>query len=186
MGILLGFAPFIVFLFLTRSQTPTVSLLAAAAVAAVLVIRERSRGKSMKILEIGTAVLFAALGLYSWLAHPAWDIPTVRTVVDAGLLFIIVLSLIIRRPFTLQYAREQVPEDLHHVPSFLRTNYVITSIWALALAIILVADLGMHFAPGVPLWIEVVAILSALGGAVWFTKWYPEQQRVRVTSSNLS
>jgi hypothetical protein len=77
----------------------------------------------------------------------------------------------------LQYAIEQVPESLHQSPSFVTTNYVITSIWALAMGVVVLADLGMHFAPGVPLWIEFAAILCALGGACWFTKWYPERQK---------
>lgn len=51
---------------------------------------------------------------------------------------------------------------MHHSRAFVRTNYIITSIWALALAVIVVADLGMHFVPGVPLWVEIAAIVVAL------------------------
>jgi hypothetical protein len=179
MGILLGFAPFIAFAVLTRFATSTVSLWAAAVASAVLVIRERLRGRSMKILEAGTFALFSLLGIYSLFIHATWDIPTVRAVVDAGLLFIIVLSIVVRRPFTLQYAREQVSAEVQQSPTFVRTNYVLTSIWAAAMAIIVVADLGMHFVPNMPLSVEVAAILIALGGAFWFTKWYPAQQRLR-------
>jgi len=177
MGILLGFAPFITFALLSRFATASVSLWAAAAVSAVLIVRERLRGHSMKILEVGTFALFALLGSYMAITHGAWDIPAVRSVVDAGLLFIILLSLLIRRPFTLQYAREQVPTEVQSSPSFIKTNYILTSIWALAMAVIVAADLVMHFISGIPLGIEVAAIVIALGGAYWFTKWYPEQVR---------
>ena len=179
MGILLGFAPFIAFAVLTRFATPTVSLWAAAIASAVLVIRERLRGRSLKILEVGTLALFLMLGFYSSFIPVTWDIPTVRAIVDAGLLFIIILSIVVRNPFTLQYAREQVSAETLQSPTFVRTNYVLTSIWAAAMAIIVVADLGMHFVPTMPLSTEVAAILVALGGAFWFTKWYPAQQRQR-------
>lgn len=175
MAILLGFAPFLVFAVLSRFVGASMSLWAAAAVSATLVMREKLGGRSMKILEAGTFVLFALLGLYTTLIRGAWDIPTVRSVVDGGLLFIILLSLLVRRPFTLQYAREQVPPAVQSSPTFLGTNYIITAVWALAMAVIVVADLAMHFVTGLPLQVEVAAILLALGGAFWFTKWYPKQ-----------
>jgi signal transduction histidine kinase len=177
MRVLLGFAPFFVFALLSRFAPASVSLWAAAAVSAALVLREKLCGRSTKILEAGTFVLFALLGLYTSLTHGAWDVPTVRAVVDGGLLFIIVLSLLIRRPFTLQYARERVPATVQNSPSFIRTNYIITMVWALAMAIIVVADLAMHFATRLPVQVEVVVIVGALGGAFWFSKWYPETKR---------
>ncbi len=179
MAILVGFAPFLVFAVLSRFVTAGVSLWAAAAVSATLVLREKIRGRSMKILEAGTFLLFALLGLYTALTRGSWDIPTVRSVVDGGLLFIILLSLIIRRPFTLQYAREQVPPAVQNSPTFLKTNYIITTVWALAMAVIVVADLAMHFVTGLPLQVEVAAIVLALGGAFWFSKWYPQQLHKR-------
>jgi hypothetical protein len=36
----------------------------------------------------------------------------VRLRVDAGLLLIVLITLLVGKPFTLQYAREQVPQDL--------------------------------------------------------------------------
>lgn len=177
MGILLGFGPFIVFALLSRFVPASVSLWAAAAISAALVLREKLRGRSMKILEAGTFILFALLGLYTSFTHGAWDIPTVRAVVDGGLLFIILLSLLIRRPFSLQYAREQVPAAAQNSPTFVRTNYIITTVWALAMAIIVIADLAMHFVTGLPVQVEIVAIVGALGCAFLFTKWYPKHIR---------
>lgn len=174
MRILLGFAPFIVFALLSRYVSASVSLWAAAAISAALVLRERLRGRSMKILEAGTFVLFGLLGLYTSFTHGTWDIPTVRSVVDGGLLLIILLSMFIRRPFTLQYAREQVSSAVQSSSTFVRTNYIITSAWAVAMAIIVVADLAMHFVTAIPVQVEIVVIVAALGGAFWFSKWYPE------------
>jgi hypothetical protein len=77
----------------------------------------------------------------------------------------------------LQYAREQVPAAVQSSPRFVRTNYIITTVWALAMAIIVTADLAMHFVTALPVQLEIVAILGALGGALWFTRWYPEQMR---------
>jgi hypothetical protein len=177
MGILLGFAPFIIFAVLSRFVAASIGLWAAAATSAVLIMRQKMRGSSMKILEIGTFFLFAALGIYSAVKGAGWDIPIVRTVVDGGLLLIILLSMLVRRPFTLQYAREQVPASVQSSPTFIKTNYSITAVWALAMAILVVADLAMHFLPSLPLRFEIIVMFAALGGALWFTKWYPGQLR---------
>jgi hypothetical protein len=177
MGILLGFAPFVVFAVLSRFVAASISLWAAAGVSAVLILRQKMRGFSMKILEIGTFLLFAVLGIYAEVKGSARDIPMVRTVVDGGLFLIILLSMIVRRPFTLQYAREQVPVSVQSSPTFIKTNYILTAVWALAMAILVVADLAMHLLPSLPLRLEMVVMLLALGGAFWFTKWYPGQVR---------
>jgi hypothetical protein len=177
MAILVGFAPYIVFALLTRFAPASLSLLGAALFSAALVLREKIYRRSMKILEAGTVVLFALLGLYASFTHAALNIPAVRSVVDGGLFLIITLSLFVERPFTLQYAREQVPAEIQTSPAFVKANYVITSLWAGAMAVVVGADLTMYFVPGVPLWLEIAAIICALGGAFWFTNWYPEHRQ---------
>jgi hypothetical protein len=177
MGILLGFAPFVIFAVLSRFVAASISLWAAAAISAVLILRQKMRGASMKILEVGTFLLFAVLGIYAAVKGGGWDIPMVRTVVDGGLFLIILISMLVGRPFTLQYAREQVPVSVQSSPTFVKTNYILTAVWALAMAVLVVADLAMHFRPSLPLRLEIIVMLAALGGAFWFTKWYPDQIR---------
>jgi hypothetical protein len=133
MGILIGFAPFFVFSVLTRFASPGTSLWAAAGTCAILILHENVRGSSIKILEAGTFVLFAVLGSYSFVARSTWDVPIVRTVVDSGLLATMLLSLIIRRPFTFQYTKEEVSESVWQSPTFLKNNQIISSAWVLAM-----------------------------------------------------
>lgn len=39
-------------------------------------------------------------------------------------------TILMRFPFTLQYAREQAPPAVWHQPAFMRTNYLISLLWA--------------------------------------------------------
>ena len=80
------------------------------------------------------------------------------------------LSLAMARPFTLQYAEECVPETMLHSASFIQTNYVLTTVWALAMAVLVLADVGMDFAPTIPRWIELVVTAAVLGGAFVFNE----------------
>lgn len=181
MGILLAFAPFIAFAILDAAVGSLAGLAAGALVSLGLVARDLlSPGRTPKILEIGTALLFCALLAYALVAHPAWSVIGVRLCVDAGLLAIVLASMALGRPFTLQYAREQVAPELHASPVFLRTNYVIAGAWALAFAAVAAAEAALLFVPGMPHRLGVFVIVAALVAAIRFTGWYPDRVRRRV------
>jgi protein-S-isoprenylcysteine O-methyltransferase Ste14 len=94
---------------------------------------------------------------------------------------IVLGSLIARRPFTLQFAREQVPQEFWANPQFIATNYKITGVWAVAFVILVLADVIMAFFPAIPLWVGIVVTILALAGAIWFTRWYPRRVRRTLT-----
>jgi len=175
MNILLAFAPFIVFALVDRFVGATPGLIAAAIVAAGMITRDRLMlGKEPKVLEIGTVILFGALALYSVFARPEWSIVGVRLLVDLGLLAIVLISLAIRRPFTLQYAREDSPKEIWDSPQFVRANYVITAVWALAFAVLVIADIIMLESPNLHRF-GILLTIAALVGAYRFTDWYPNR-----------
>ena len=181
MGILLAFTPFIAFAVLDRIVGPTEALAAGAAVSLALIVRDLAgSGRGVKVLEAGTFVLFAGLALYTWLSGTIWSVIGVRLCVDAGLLLVVLATMAAGRPFTLQYARDQVAPEFWNRPEFIRTNYVITGAWALAFGVMVVAELALLYVPGVPPRAGVVAIILALVGAVKFTGWYPERERQRI------
>ncbi|MDM0111724.1 hypothetical protein QTI66_06155 [Variovorax sp. J22R133] len=176
MGILLAFAPFIAFALLQRTLGVLPALAVAALISLVFTARDAfTPGRHAKILEIGSTILFGGLAVGAWATHAEWPILQVRLWVDAGLLFIVLISLVVRRPFTLGYAREQVPQEYWSSPRFVRTNDIITSAWALAFAVMVAADVLMLYLPSVPLWIGVTATVAALAGAIRFTQWYSQK-----------
>ena len=183
MSILLSLSPFVVFFVLMRGHSALAGLVGALVVSALLCLRMRWRGEALKILEAGSAVLFGALTAYTVLAAAHWTVATVRLAVDSGLLAIALVSLAIDRPFTLQYAREQVPEQFWALPVFLTTNRLITWVWAAAFAVLVGADLAAEYAPAVPLWIDVAASVAAFAAAVWFSRWYPGAVRRRFATA---
>jgi hypothetical protein len=185
MGILLAFAPFIAFAIVDRLIGPTQGLLAGAAPSVLLLLRDWiGFHKKPKILEIGTAILFGGLALYAVLGGPVWSILGVRLRVDAGLFLIVLTTLIIGRPFTLQYAREQVPENLWNTPRFIRSNYVITGVWSGAFFILVLADLILIFRTDLPPRIGILATVLALVGAFKFTQWYPAKELPSATTED--
>jgi len=173
MSVVLSLSPFAVFFVLMRLHSPIAGLLGALVVSLVLLARMRRRKEAVKILEAGSLVLFGILVAYTWIASPTWSVATVRLAVDVGLLAIVLASLAIGQPFTIQYARERVPEQFWGLPVFFTTNLIISATWAVAFAVMVAADVAAEWVPAIPLWIDIAATLVALGGAIWFSNWYP-------------
>lgn len=177
MNMLLAFAPFIAFVVIERLAGVPAGLAAGAIVAAVLLVRDLATpGRHAKLLEIGTLLLFGALTAYALANDVQWSIAAVRLRVDAGLMLIVLASIALRQPFTLQYARENVDREHWNSPHFLRINYVISAVWAVAFGVLVLADIVMAYMPSLPHATGVIATVAALYAAVKFTSWYPEQR----------
>ncbi|WP_328546219.1 hypothetical protein [Streptomyces platensis] len=125
---------------------------------------------------------FASPGTHRWLENYSGEVASI------ALMTIALGSMACRVPFTLQYAREQVPREFWGEPRFLRTNYYITGSnyyitgsWAAAFAVAAIAgaygDLVLHNShnPWTGWIIQIAAIIAALQ----FTQWYPDVARAR-------
>jgi hypothetical protein len=179
MGILLAFAPFIAFAVVDRFVGSMPGLIAGALVSVALLVRDYAApGRSPKLLEIGTALLFCGLALYAALEGANWSVIATRLFVDTGLFVIVVVSMLLGRPFTLQYARERVAPGLWNSPTFVRTNYIITAVWGAAFAVMIIAELALLYVPGIPQRAGIIVIVLAIVGAVKFTGWYPERVKI--------
>ena len=172
---LLAFAPFITFAVLNHFTTPIAALVAAALVSLGLIGREVLLGRSAKILEVGTCLLFGGLAIYAYQSNANWPVVGVKLAVDIGLFAIVLFSLLIGQPFTIQYARESVPPEFWSSPQFLRTNRVITLVWLAAFAALIFADLILLYMPDVPHKVSVLLTIAALYGAFKFTMVYPDR-----------
>jgi hypothetical protein len=178
MGLLLAFAPFMVFVLVERLAGPRMGLIAAALISGTLLLRDWvSRNRGVKVLEVGTFLLFGGLAAYAAASGAAWSVVGVRLYVDTGLLLVVLVSIAIRRPFTLPYAREGTPRESWNAPAFIRTNYIITAVWGLAFTVMVGADLVMLYLPNLPLKVGVGATILAVIGAMRFTSWYTDHVR---------
>ena len=179
MVIFLILAPYGAFAMLMLIASAPVSLFTAAAICLAVVGLDVVRGRSIKMLGAGSAILFAALGCYITLLDSGLAAPTVKLAVDAGVLAISLTSLLIRRPFTLQYAREAVDAETAQLPGFLNANYVITWAWTGCFLLMVLANVLLIYVPGLPLWAGIAIAFAARNTAVYFTKWYPGYHRAK-------
>jgi hypothetical protein len=179
MTIFLILAPYGAFASLMLLTSAKASVFAAAAIGLAVIALDFIRGRSLKWLGAGSAILFAALGLYLTLIDPSLGNSAVKLSVDTGIFAISLTSMLIGRPFTLQYAREAVAAETAAMPGFLRANYIITAAWTAAALAMMVANLAMLYVPGLPLWLGLAIAFAARNSAVYFTKWYPQYRKAK-------
>ena len=174
-----GLAPWIVMSLFTGPGRFEEAVSGALGIALLVVFANWRLGNSIKLLEWFDTVFFAifaviglvaSMGLIEWLELWGGEIANIALVVFA------VGSILIRKPFTLEYAREEVDPELWEQPIFIRTNYVITGAWALAFATSAIAgaigDAVLDDAGN--FWTGWIIQIGAIIFAVAFTEWYPD------------
>ncbi len=176
MNLVLGFIPFILFAVL-MGLSVDLALWVAFAAAFTLGIRSFLDTRILKTLDAGSTVLFGSLALFKGFVAPSLPLGIVLLAVDGGLLTIMLISLVLHEPFTLQYAREQATPEHWREPDFLRTNYVVTAVWVLALALMTAIDATAIFTGRISLTVAVGAGLVALAGALTFSARYSAYTR---------
>jgi Ca2+/Na+ antiporter len=152
----------------------------ALATALVILLLGWLRGSSPKLLEYADVIFFAALAVVVAVASPSthhWLELWSGEIANLALMAIVLGSIAIRRPFTLQYAREEAPREVWNDPHFIRANYVITWVWAAAFIVEalsgLYGDAVLHDSDN--LWTGWIIQTLPLIFAVQFTLWYPRR-----------
>ncbi|TSD97398.1 hypothetical protein FOS14_14730 [Skermania sp. ID1734] len=176
---LAGIAPWVVMSLVSGPGRSEPAVLAALGLSVAFFLLARREGDSIKLLEIFDLVFFAGLaivgavvsaGATRWLELWAGELTNIALAVFAfG-------SMLVRVPFTLQYAKEQAPQEVWDSPLFLRVNYMITGAWALAFAFCAVVGFYGDAVLGTAnnFWTGWVLQIGALVFAVSFTEWYPD------------
>jgi hypothetical protein len=172
MNLVVGFAPFILFALLSRLSAD-LALWVAFAAAFVVTIRDFVESPSLRLLDVGSLVLFALLALVRGFLDPSMSLASVRFIAEAALFLLLVIPLTLKRPFSVDYARLDPREAGWPAAQFLRVNYRVSAAWVAAFAAMTLADGAVTFEPALPLWGSVAVSVLALGASITFTLRYP-------------
>jgi hypothetical protein len=177
---LAGLSPWIVYAVVEGKGRLELAAGVACGLALVLLCLSWVRGGKPKMLEYADVVFFGALAIvvattsdavHEWLELWGGEVANITLTV------IVVGSILIRRPFTLAYAKEETPEEVWDSPLFLRTNYIISGVWAGAFVIQalsgLYGDAVLHTSDN--LWTGWIIQTVPMIVAVQFTLWYPKR-----------
>jgi carotenoid cleavage dioxygenase len=171
-GLILGFLPWI---FLAAMPTHTkmelsISVVIALVLTIVFSFKDLKRGF---ILPWGTLLFFIFSAVTLIIFDMDWVAVHMGVLVPAMLALIAWSSFLVNKPFTLQYAKQQVPKEKWDHPVFIFINRVLTSSWG----IIFLFNLGMNLLRqfyGLEHWVcSLTTDITSIGG-LWFTIWFPK------------
>lgn len=141
-------------------------------------------GSQPKVLDVGTVAAFAALLILAYATNDHFLERWLQPLSNAALFSIVGVSVLIGKPFTLQYARESVSPDIAALPGFVYINTLISWVWVLAFGIMTALSLIPPIAQGaatirdggatlsiVCYW---VAPFTVMGVAGLFSGWFPD------------
>lgn len=171
-----NFLPWILFFTLageSQGQLDTAIMLAAL----TSIFFEYKSLKKGFVLSWGTLIFFlfmfveVVIRKNAWVAQHAWLFS------NGALALIAWVSVLMRRPFTIQYARELTSSDKWSHPAFIRINYILSMVWGC----VFIIGMGLHiiklFYPTFTGWVfELTTYLPSLFG-IWFTAKFPAWYR---------
>jgi hypothetical protein len=176
---LAGIAPWILMALFSGPGRFEEAVSGALGLSLLFFIAARSKRHSIKLLELFDIVFFGALAIVGLAANDAtinWLELWAGELSNIALALFSIVSIAIRIPFTLQYAKEQTPQEYWDSPIFIRVNYMITSVWAGAFTFNALAglygDVVLHSSDN--FWTGWILQLFATIFAISFTEWYPD------------
>lgn len=136
MSFLRTFAPWIVYAVVPDKYWMWAAL-AALLISLSDVVRNTRAGRPINalIIDIGSAIFFAGMTIWGFV-DPHTSLHPYAPAISSGILALIAgASIAIREPFTLAIAKQEVPQEYWDSPIFIRTGYIMTSVWGASFVI---------------------------------------------------
>jgi hypothetical protein len=128
-------------------------------------------------------ILWAGLVFFSFASiavigfQDLWTIRHMAVLANGMLATATWFSVLIRKPFTLDYARAHTDRSLWNDPVFLRTNLILTSVWGTIFTLNALLAFGKMQSILLQPWqYETISYVLLVGGAIFIT-WYPKRVR---------
>ncbi len=176
-SLLTAFVPWIAFTLVAEAPVgnPLMSLTLAFIVGIVLTLltsyRQLLKGYILSVITIVFFVVFfiVIIGLKQYY------VANYISVLSMLLLTVVCwATMLFHFPFTLQYSREGVDPERARSAPFMRVNYIITGVWAIAFTLALIVDTFLLVLPDKSLmfWDNLKWVFMVI--AIVFTVWYPD------------
>lgn len=134
MGILLGFAPWIVYWVLVGNVPFGTAVLIALAVALLSFVIGRVRGTPGRTLEIGAVATFLILTVLTFTLDQSFMERWIQPLSNAGIFLVALTGALVGRPFVREFAEVDRPKEVVESELFQKITGLLTWIWVAAFA----------------------------------------------------
>lgn len=175
-GILRGFLPWIIFAViagppLTRLETALAVSLASVPILGYKQLRQGFFLTWGSLLFFGLSLILVAFLKNIWVA---WHMDVLARATLAAIAW---ASILAGKPFTLQYARQNVAQEYWHTPRFIHTGYLISTVWGIIFLIALGASLSRPYLEQIGGWLYHLLSTGTMIMGIIFTQWYVHRVR---------
>ena len=136
-----GFAPWIVYWVLVGNAPFLTAVLAGLGLAVAINLITLTRRQPLMVLDAGTALVFGVFVIMALTLPDDFLERWLQPLGNASLLAIVFVSIIIDKPFTLQYARKSTPPEQWDEPGFVYVCQLLAWVWAGTLAFMTIVSL---------------------------------------------
>ena len=177
--LLLGFVPWLLFLVLSGHSLTSLERAIIASLFASLIFGfgDLKRGY---ILTWGTLLFFCLCAIFVNLLNVLWVANYMDLLSNTALASIMWLTILVGRPFALQYARRDVPREQWNNPAFIQGCRFITLVWAylmsLSVGLSLLRRSSILSLPG---WVYFDASLCIILAGLTITTLFKRQKRLQ-------
>lgn len=177
-----GLAPWVWMAMMAGPGRYEVAVSGALGISAVVLVMCWRRAIPVHVIEflgVSYFVLMAIIGLHASAAAKAWLELWSGDITNALLAGYALVTLVIRRPYTMVYARHTLAREHWDTSLFVRVQMAVTAVWAAAFAFAaivgFIGDARVHDTDD--FWTGWVLQLAALSFAVAFNDCYPQRAR---------
>ncbi|MCX5809099.1 MAG: hypothetical protein NTX36_06985 [Proteobacteria bacterium] len=177
--LLLGFMPWLLFLFLSGHTLASLEYAIIISLVASLTFgfSELRRGY---ILQWGTLLFFCLCVILINLLKVIWVATHMDLLANATLTCIMWLSIVVGKPFALQYAQRDLPREAWGDPKVIKGCLFITLVWACLMTLsVLVSLVHRSSVVHVPEWIYFYVTLCIILTGLIFTVLFKRQKRLQ-------
>lgn len=174
MALLISFTPWFLFWIFAfyKKMALAAALFSFLSMLAIILINRR-HGRKVKSLQIGTLVFFFLFALATLICGKKIITQNVDLLGNSAILIIVLITIVWKRPFTMDFICERTEEKFWKDPRFIRMNYVVSWFWFVVLLLNFALVAARHFSfiqIDRPLSISIRIFNCIM--AMKFTQWY--------------
>ncbi len=173
--LLLSFAPWIAFLIIAPGGMLRLKIGVAVALALSVVMGLLRLHRGV-ILWVGLAFFTYATVAVIVFEH-MWTVRFMGVLANGALALGTWATVGMKKPFTLDYAKDHTDPALWNHPAFIRSNMIIASAWGACFTINAGLALYASLTPDFPALTRELASYTVMLLALFFTTWYPNHAR---------
>lgn len=155
---------------LSSNNTFELGAVVALVIAVAVFLISLRRGVKPTPFDVQTLGFFVLLVVAGLLLPESTIAPWVQPVSNFALFAIGLVSILIGKPFTRQYAQQSAPPESWNNPAFLAGTLQVAWVWVAAFAVMFLSSLVTVFKPSLETWTTWVIPIGAFVAAILYTR----------------